>query len=358
MKAMSRGRRGQNFRRLLEYVLREGRGRSDNDVAVIAKSGVFGAGARTLGRQFRSISRLRPEVCKPVWHQALSLAPGESLPDEELARLARRFMQDMGYGRDHPFIVVRHREPGFCLHVHIVASRVSLAGQLWLGRNEHLLATRVCGDLETEFRLRPTHRPSYEKDRRGEIKIKERSYRSVARVTLPAPRLAGNRRAQTKTRLQAVLRLAIEDASRFRKDGTAALSQGFRAAAKSMGVEVAFKKNDRDSLVGVAFGLEGLWFRGSALGPVLSLHGLVRALNGGPSQVPLAKRRGAPVNEPVQTLQQIRMQGDSTESRHTQIVPAKQLGRSAASASPPTARRLPGRPPFALTRRPSLFDAD
>jgi hypothetical protein len=92
--------------------------------------GMNGSSAKELSGEFAKSRRARPDVQRPVWHMAVSLAPGEFLNPTQWEKLASKFMKKMGFSDDHQYIAVRHFDKPED-HIHIVASKISLSGNLW-----------------------------------------------------------------------------------------------------------------------------------------------------------------------------------------------------------------------------------
>lgn len=80
---------------------------------------------RQLSRDFRFQAMMRPSVRKPVYHWALSWKKGEHLPDEEMLKAAKEFMQAIGFNNTQ-YIVVRHKKDNE--HCHVLANIVDFNG--------------------------------------------------------------------------------------------------------------------------------------------------------------------------------------------------------------------------------------
>lgn len=89
---------------------------------------------------------------KPVLHIALSPAPEDKLTDEQLAELAEKYMQKMGYG-NQPYIVYKHGDT-HNPHIHIVSVCVDEQGKKISDSYEHRRSMTACRELEIDFRLR------------------------------------------------------------------------------------------------------------------------------------------------------------------------------------------------------------
>lgn len=145
MKSMRRVSRGKGFRGVLQY----------NAKNRLIGGNVTGSNWVNLAKEFSLVKRLRPDIEKPVWHQALRLPKGEALSDALWMAVADRYMDLMGFSDAHPRAVFLEDDPNG-QHVHIVASRVALDGTVYLGQNENLISTKVCEQLEQDFQLQVT----------------------------------------------------------------------------------------------------------------------------------------------------------------------------------------------------------
>lgn len=89
---------------------------------------------------------------KPVLHISLSPAPEDRLTDGQLAELADRYIQKMGYG-NQPYIVYKHADTHNA-HIHIVSVCVDEQGKKISDAYEHRRSMAACRVLETDFGLR------------------------------------------------------------------------------------------------------------------------------------------------------------------------------------------------------------
>lgn len=147
--------RGGGFRGALNYVFDEssaqrtaekgGTGRPKEPELVGGT--MSGRIARALAQEFGAVRKLRPDIERPVWHASLSCPPGERLAAEQWNEVAADFMQRMGFPEGTPYVAVRHQDTAHD-HIHIVASRVNLGGEVWLGQWEAMKAIEATQQLE------------------------------------------------------------------------------------------------------------------------------------------------------------------------------------------------------------------
>ena len=118
MKTMRRVSRGRSFLGLMTYLLRRDAEHRQQPGVPIGGT-VCGTTARDIARELRSAAQQRPDIIKPVWHQALRLPQGERLPPLTWCRIAEVFMEEMGFDTaQQPYAVVLHDDPQG-QHIHI-----------------------------------------------------------------------------------------------------------------------------------------------------------------------------------------------------------------------------------------------
>ncbi|MGZ4881775.1 MAG: relaxase/mobilization nuclease domain-containing protein [Halobacteriota archaeon] len=144
MVGMKKASRGSSPAGVFRYVLKGGHMIGGN---------LAGSTRQEMSAEFAVASQLRPDIKKMVWHQSLRLPKGETLPESEWVRLADKYMLKMGFSHDaHQRAYFIHDDPKG-QHIHIVANRVGLDGNVYLGRNENLLSSKLCRVFEKEFGL-------------------------------------------------------------------------------------------------------------------------------------------------------------------------------------------------------------
>lgn len=249
MKSMRRVSRGGGFRGVLQY----------NAKNRFIGGNVTSSGWANLAKEFGLVKRLRPDIEKPVWHQALRLPKGELLSDEIWMAIADRYMLLMGFSSAHPRAVfLEDDEDG--QHIHIVASRIAIDGRIYLGQNENLISSKVCQQLEQDFKLRVTKGPSTDSngktlmpDRR---KVSSNELNGAIRTQAEPPRM--------------ILQRLVERAW----TGSPSLQQ-FVERLSSERVSVVPNIASTGMMNGFKFSLdEKVWFTGSQLGAAYKWQGL------------------------------------------------------------------------------------
>lgn len=158
MKGMQSIKRGEGFGGVTSYALEviDGipRGR-------VIGGNMEGSTPESLAKEFGASRRLRPDVKKPVWHNSLRLPKGEKLTDEQWSKIGDDYMTRMGFSDDHQRVYIIHDDEDG-QHIHIIASRIGLGGDLYLGKNENLKSTKVIQRLEKVYDLTLTKGPEYQ----------------------------------------------------------------------------------------------------------------------------------------------------------------------------------------------------
>src|SRR5690606_995936 len=153
MKGMQKISRGAGFRGALDYA--QDRDSPEAERGVLIGGNMSGQDAKTLASEFGLSRALRPDIEKPVWHNALRLPAGERITPDKFVQVADDYMTRMGFSDQHQRCYWLH-DDAEGQHIHIVASRVGLDGSVYLGKNENLKSTRHIAALEEAHGLRMT----------------------------------------------------------------------------------------------------------------------------------------------------------------------------------------------------------
>jgi len=90
---------------------------------------------------------------KPVFHVSLNPHPGDKISDEDLRNLAKKYMEDMGYG-NQPYVVFKHTDIERH-HLHIVSIGVDIMGKKISNVYCFRHSMKICRKLEEIFGLMP-----------------------------------------------------------------------------------------------------------------------------------------------------------------------------------------------------------
>ncbi|MXP59214.1 relaxase [Pantoea sp. Taur] len=142
---------------------------------------IIGSSVDEVTDEFKRTQKFRPDVQKPVWHNSLRLPIGDSISNEQWKLIADDYMKRMGFSDTHLRCYVLHDDEAG-QHIHIIASRIRLPdGQLYLGRNENLISTRIIQELEQDHQLArtkgssPSSTPKVRKTGRNEEMMEART---------------------------------------------------------------------------------------------------------------------------------------------------------------------------------------
>lgn len=238
MKGMQKIKRGSGFGGVLKYAFENDNGDLDG---VLIGSNMIGNDPKALAREFRNVALLRPDISKPVWHNSLRLPDGETIDNGKWLEIVEAYRQRMGFEEDHQFVAVLHDNN----HVHLIQNRVSLSGKVYLGQNENLASTQIISQLEKDFGLTITKGPSPEdgaKRRLGKGEIE-----MALRTGEEPPR----------QRLQRIIDEVLA--------GKPTAPQ-FAEALTVAGVSVVINQASTGRISGASFEVDGVAFKGSALG--------------------------------------------------------------------------------------------
>ncbi|WP_428984554.1 relaxase/mobilization nuclease domain-containing protein [Pantoea agglomerans] len=158
VKGMQKIRRGKCFRGIVSYAFAPAP--HHKTAPVIIGGNMIGLSVDEVTAEFMRTLKLRSDVQKPVWHNSLRLPAGEILTKQKWVAVADDYMKRMGFCDTHLRCYVLHDDE-VGQHIHIIASRIRIPdGQLYLGRNENLISTRIIQELERDHQLTRSKGPS------------------------------------------------------------------------------------------------------------------------------------------------------------------------------------------------------
>lgn len=241
--------RGGGFRGILNYAM------SDIKKHELISTNMSGETPRELAAEFAISRQLRPTIKKPVSQFILSMPKNENVSNEKWAEIVDDFLKEMKFDTDkNQFITVKHNDTELD-HVHIIASRIGLNGELWHGRFEVLNAIEATQNLEKKHGLTIT--PGLVSDENeGEKKMPKKNEIEKALRTGEAP---------SRILLQNIIDEAIKN-----EPSVTAFIKKLEAA----GVEVNANIASTGKLNGFSFSINNLHFKGSELGKAYGLKGL------------------------------------------------------------------------------------
>jgi len=117
-------------------------------------------------RSFEMQMPIQLSTQKPILHISINPHPEDVLTDQQLADIAREYMQKLGYG-GQPYLVYKHTDIDRH-HIHIVGLRVDENGRPLNDRFEHRRSKQITRELERKYDLHPAERR--ERAERPELK--------------------------------------------------------------------------------------------------------------------------------------------------------------------------------------------
>ena len=245
--------RGSGFRGALNYVFDLGPQATHLKQAELVGGNMAGHEPPGLVREFSVTRQLRPDITRPVWHCSLALPAGERLENAKWNEIAEAFVARMGFSAYTPWIAVRHQDTDYD-HIHIVASRVSMDGKVWLGQWEARKAIAATQALERTHGLALT--PGLGDVRAERKQLTSNEIQMGVRTGQEPPRLA--------------LQRLVDEIARTKPS-----SLEFAEKLQCAGVEVrANIASGTGRMNGFSFSYQGIPFKGSDLGKAYTWQSL------------------------------------------------------------------------------------
>lgn len=240
--------RGGGIKGLLAYAFegdkRDSAHGADAKAARVIGGTCSGLTPAAIAREIGATRKIRPDIARPAWHCSLSLPPPENLTDEKWGELTEKFMEKMGFSSETVWTAVRHHDTEHD-HVHIIASRIDLAGKLFLGKWEAKEAIKLTNELAREYDLREV---DYEKPKLSRRQLKKSEIDMAIRTDEAPPRL------KIQQTIDAIIARSPISASHFAEQLEAA------------GIRVRANLASTGKMNGFSFALNGVQFTGSSLG--------------------------------------------------------------------------------------------
>jgi signal recognition particle subunit SEC65 len=152
---------GKSFRGCLNYLF-EGRLQQTKamqlqemekkQAEVIAYNQCFGD-KRQLIRDFIEVSKLNPNVSKPVFHLAISFAHGDAdkLNPQDKVDMAEKLAGEFKF-QHNQYVVIEHSDREH-QHIHVVANRIGYDGKTASDSNSYKRMAEYCRKMELEYKL-------------------------------------------------------------------------------------------------------------------------------------------------------------------------------------------------------------
>ncbi|ECD9349450.1 TPA: relaxase/mobilization nuclease domain-containing protein [Salmonella enterica subsp. houtenae] len=237
------GKHGKSFKNRVKYILKD-----DHDF-ICSNMTSDSNNINELTDEFKSVSKFRQDIKKPVFHAFLSLPPNENITDEKWEEIAKDYLKEMNIDIEkHQYICVRHKDTDKD-HIHIVANRIGLDGSVWHGQHDLLKTISACGRLEVKHNLTIT----------DGLKGQKSDVSAPTKAEIEMALRTGDKPARL------VLQASIQAAMAGKADlGT------FVERLQAVGIEPRFNVASTGNVAGVSFSVNDIAFKGSSLGKKFS----------------------------------------------------------------------------------------
>ena len=144
---------GKSFRSLASYLVNGRTGKEQDRVAWTVSRNLPTRDPELAATFMRATAAQSDRVEKPVYHIALSFAPGDPVDRTTMERVATRLLEQLGLAQ-HQAVVVAHRDRGHA-HVHILVNRVHPeTGKAWERWQDQPVIQQVLREEERALGLR------------------------------------------------------------------------------------------------------------------------------------------------------------------------------------------------------------
>lgn len=237
------GKHGKSFKNRVKYILKD-----DHDF-ICSNMTSDSNNINELTDEFKSVSKFRQDIKKPVFHAFLSLPQNENITDEKWEEIAKDYLKEMNIDIEkHQYICVRHKDTDKD-HIHIVANRIGLDGSVWHGQHDLLKTISACERLEVKHNLTITEG----------LKGQKSDVSAPTKAEIEMALRTGDKPARL------VLQASLQAAMAGKPDlGT------FVERLQAVGIEPRFNVASTGNVAGVSFSVNDIAFKGSSLGKKFS----------------------------------------------------------------------------------------
>jgi hypothetical protein len=229
--------KGKGFRGALRYNLQK----MEKQQAIVLDTTFARINEQAILKEISMVRMLRPNLQKYFYHTSLNFPPDENLADEKIKKIAREYLQSMGFDQ-HQYAIFRHFDAGHP-HVHLLVNRIGYDGSLVSDSNDYQRTENILRRLERKYGLTPV------------LNSKQAPERATTKNELEL--VKRKNKPSTKQKLQILIRALTENKP---------TTEQFIKALESRGINVLFNQASTGFVSGISFGYEGLLFKGAHLG--------------------------------------------------------------------------------------------
>ena len=275
----------------LEYIFREGKfGR------LLALHNLCGETPKEIHEEMRLINNYNSRCKNKFLRIEIGIAPQDEprMTFKTLNRLALLFAKQMGLD-DHQWVAVTHKDTDN-LHIHIIANRISLGGQVYDTTFVSNRAARVAEELSHKYGLT--------------IANEVRSVRPHRKVQ------ADPARERTKHQVRNICYALLE---KHKGKGLSGHSMFLYELHRS-GVTIERMKNKQGKVYGLKFTYDGHSFKASEIGRDFGFRTLPKLFETGNAQKPIIQSSMIPTKDSTPIVQVTGSVLDSAESLLSEVV--------------------------------------
>ncbi len=126
----------------------------DNERHRIIGGNLGGQTVDELNREFKSVSSLRPEIKKQVWHISISANKKDLISVDLWREISTEIIEKLGFG-ESAFVIIQHRDREHN-HIHIVTSKIDVRGQIVNDWQSKRRTETILRELEIRYNLEKT----------------------------------------------------------------------------------------------------------------------------------------------------------------------------------------------------------
>lgn len=196
------------------------------------------------------MSKVRPDIEKPISHFVLSLPENETIDKDKWRCVVDSFLNKMNL-KDNEFCAVIHNETNN-QHAHILVNRINASGEVWRGEFDGKQSIIAAKQIEKEFDLTiDEHKPTGKRDlTQNEIEKAIRTETQPAKITLQN---------------------AIDSASKDNPNLTV-----FFERLEQQGINIKANVASTGRVSGLSFEYDNEVFKGSELGKKYSWNSIIK----------------------------------------------------------------------------------
>ena len=257
----------------LDYIFREGKLGYR-----LAFHNLCSRGPKTIYEEMKVVSDYNSRCRNKFLRIEIGIAPQDEkkLPVSELMRIAHLFTKRMGLD-NYQWVAVTHKDTDN-MHIHIIANRISLYGEVYDTTFVSNKAARVAEDISREKGLTIAK----------EVKAEKKHQKTKANLT----------REQTKQQVQQICYALLE---KYKGTGIMGHSM-FLYELNKNGIIIERMKNKQGKIYGLKFSYAGQSFKASEIGREFGYHSLQK--NFEPTNKEESRKSHQTIQEPTERKEQ------------------------------------------------------